>query len=147
MPTKGWPRGSVLGGWGGAARGGSAGVALAVGQGLAADRRGLGSVAESGGRRPRAMNEAPRSDCRRAEFDHFEATLTIATMPAFRASGNSGQSATTAARPGSVLQVSAGKRWATLGVGCRKSFVNRPLGEPACGLINLYRAGLSDWPP
>ena len=36
MPTKGWPRGSVLGGWGGAARGGSAGVALAVGWGLAA---------------------------------------------------------------------------------------------------------------
>ena len=36
MPTKGWPRGSVLGGWGGAARGGSAGVALAVGRGLAA---------------------------------------------------------------------------------------------------------------
>ena len=38
MPTKGWPRGSVLGGWGGAARGGSAGVALAVGRGLAAVR-------------------------------------------------------------------------------------------------------------
>ena len=36
MPTKGWPRGSVLGGWGGAARGGSAGVALAVGRGLVA---------------------------------------------------------------------------------------------------------------
>ena len=36
MPTKGWPRGSVLGGWGGAARGGSAAVALAVGRGLAA---------------------------------------------------------------------------------------------------------------
>ncbi len=36
MPTKGWPRGSVLGGWGGAARGGSAGVALAVGRGPAA---------------------------------------------------------------------------------------------------------------
>src|SRR5271157_5834650 len=36
MPTKGWPRGSVLGGWDGAARGGSAGVALAVGRGPAA---------------------------------------------------------------------------------------------------------------
>ena len=50
---QGWPRGSVLGGWGGAARGGSAGVALAVGRGLAADRRGpdrVGTVAaEVGG--------------------------------------------------------------------------------------------------
>src|SRR5271165_2754233 len=36
MPTKGWPRGSVLGGWGGAARGRIGGVALAVGRGLAA---------------------------------------------------------------------------------------------------------------
>ena len=48
MPTKGWPRGSVLGGWDGAARSGSAGVAPAVGRGLAADRRGpdrVGSVA------------------------------------------------------------------------------------------------------
>jgi hypothetical protein len=33
---QGWPRGLVLGGWGGAARGGSAGVALAVGRGPAA---------------------------------------------------------------------------------------------------------------
>ena len=62
MPTKGWPRDSVLGGWGGAARGGSAGVALAVGRGLVGDRRGsrrqgrLPVFAGAEGRRPRAMN-------------------------------------------------------------------------------------------
>ena len=38
-----------------------------------------------------------------------EAAFTIATMPARIASGNSGQAATAAARPGSILQVSVGK--------------------------------------
>src|SRR5271166_4292323 len=67
-------------------------------------------------------------------FEH--AALTIATMPALIASGNnSGQAATAAARPGSVLQVSVGKWWVTAGAGSRKSFGGGPLGEPACGLI------------
>ena len=72
-------------------------MALAVGRGLAADRRGLAGsgpapvFAGSGGRRPRAMNEAPpRSDRHRAERDHFDAALTIARMPARTASGGQG---------------------------------------------------------
>ena len=54
--------------------------------------------------------------------------MTIATMPARIASGNSGQAATTAARPGSVLQVSVGKWWVTVGADSRKSFGNMTLG-------------------
>jgi hypothetical protein len=61
--------------------------------------------------------------------------FTIARMPARIASGRSGQASTTAARSGSVLQVSVGKWWATLGAGCRKSFGNEILKELACGLI------------
>src|SRR5271157_635354 len=63
MPTKGWPRGSVLGGWGGAARGGSAGVALAVGRGPAA-RLNEENRCESQQRNPyrlRPAQEAPSS--------------------------------------------------------------------------------------
>ena len=41
---QGLAEGSVLGGWGGVARSGSARVALAVGRGLAADRRGARGV-------------------------------------------------------------------------------------------------------
>ena len=45
--------------------------------------------------------------------DHFafpgEAALTIARMPAFKASGRSGHASTTATKSGSVLQVSVGK--------------------------------------
>ena len=63
----------------------------------------------------------------RSAYDHPffpEAALTIARMPERIAWGRSDQAATMAARSSSILQVSVGKWWAMLGVGCRKSFVD-----------------------
>ncbi len=58
------------------------------------------------------------------------AVSTIATMPARIASGNSGCAATTAAKSGSVLQVSFGTCSGTAGVESRNPLLCLILGEP-----------------
>src|SRR5271157_1657940 len=66
MPTKGWPRGSVLGGWGGVARGGSAGMALAVGRGPAA-RLNEENRCESQQRNPYRLRPPQEASSRRVD--------------------------------------------------------------------------------
>ena len=63
---QGWPRGSVLGGWGGVARSGSAGVALAVGRGLAA-RLSEENRCESQQRNPYRLRPPQEASSRRVD--------------------------------------------------------------------------------
>jgi len=56
-----------------------------------------------------------RPDSLRGGVSQERAALTIATMPAFIASGRSGHASTTAAKPGSATRQCGGAFWVAVG--------------------------------
>ena len=135
MPTKGWPRGSVLGGWGGAARGGSAGVAFAVGRGLAAVRV---DIVEEAFSRSRSRSREPACQL---------GAETPRTKPGRRWS-DAGRVCRAPAGVGSsaVRRSPAGRAWGSVGPRVER-FTAGGVGRGPGPRNRVSRAGIAERPP